>query len=685
MHRNVRTSLLLTVFLAAFSLPALSQGNIDWEELWLHKPPFNTPQHPMAWMNDSLSYTRLAYDEQRGVVYVVSPHPPGGSQWSSPAIHILDAETGQPRMDMGRSAHFMRQGQGGELPVPLDTFITVNNQNLGFGQNLCALYSIDVDEEGRIYACNLVDPLWEMCVLLPGGSCDPMYLSQGPFRVWRWDTPTSTPELIYATCNQTHTAIGSITSSEMPPIRWGDAFAVKGKRSWYQPPLGGPPVLVDSTRIYVSGGSSAFASISDCHVAVLLPDERDLLQRPLRDVFGGGRLSFRLGLQIDLPPAMAVNGIAPEPLEISGDTLRRWIWLRKHGGNLIKVRERQLASSALPQIYHVGPADTMSWPNTSSIFGPSGAMEYFDLPQYGRKFLVAADGMPTGGTSLGTPNLNTTARLIDIAQWGGFFRVWSETPAFGNAVPWSIGVNNYMTDVDYQIRCYTPQELPDAPGCHLNLFVLMANNGIACFRSRQAWSIPVELISLNARSTGSGNIIEWLVASEENIQQYLVERSGEEYGPWKLVGSVSAKGGSGDLAYELEDKTDELRTADGRPAGSIWYRLAAQEFDGTRKVFPPVMVSRSEEMLPMNLSVFPQPVPHDAGTVYLRLQSPLQESMTIRVIDILGKDMLPRQLHAINAGRTLLPLRVSAFPAGLYLIETRMQSGAVRVQRFIRE
>ncbi|MFZ1730207.1 MAG: hypothetical protein WBQ23_07280 [Bacteroidota bacterium] len=684
MNRCFRIGLLLATILLLMTVPSRvsAQGNIDWEQRWKNTPPIGQPQHPMAWMNDSLSYTRLAYDEQRDVVYVVSPHPPGGSMWSAPAIHILDAETGQPRMDIGRSAHFMRQGQGGELPVPLDTFVTVNNQNLGFAQNLCALYSIDVDDEGRIYACNLVDPLWGICLLLPAGGCDTTYLGQGPFRVWRWDTPTSTPELIYATCNHTHTAIGSISSSEMPYSRWGDAFAVKGKRGWYQPPLGGPPVLVDSTRIYVSGGSSAIGPISDCHVAVLLPDQRDSLQRPLRDVFGGGRLSFRLGLQIDLPPTMAVNGIAPEMLEISGDTLQRWIWLRKHGGNLMKVRERQLAYAPLPQQYSPLPGDTMSLPNTSSIFGPSGAMEYFDLPEYGRKFLVAADGPPTGGPGLGTPNQLTTARLVDITQWGGFFRVWGETPAVGNADPWSIGMNNYITDVDLGLRYYTPQELPDEPGLHLRLFVLMSNNGIASFRSR---SLPVELISLNARPAGVGNIIEWLVAAEENIQQYMIERSSSEYGPWNIVGSVASRGGQGNISYELEDVNAASYAADGSPASIIWYRLTALEFDGTRKIFPPVMVSRSGEAIQMDLSVFPQPVPHDAGTVYLRLQSPGQESVTVRVTDILGKDMLPRQSLPVNAGRTLLPLRVSGLPAGLYLIEARMQSGAVRVQKFIRE
>ncbi|MBE0645756.1 MAG: T9SS type A sorting domain-containing protein [Bacteroidetes bacterium] len=683
MSPALRVSSIIAFLFALSSASSIAQGNIDWVELWRLTPPGAQPQHPLAWMNDSLSYTRLAYDELRDVVYVVSPHPAAGGLWSAPAIMILDAETGQLRTDMGRSAHFARRGQGGELPVPVDTFITANNHNLGFGENWFGLYGIDVDDEGRIYACNLVDPIWGICISLPLGGCDPMYLQQGPLRVWRWNTPTSTPELIYATCNTAHTAIGNISSSELPYARWGDAFAVKGKRGWYQPPLGGPPVLVDSTRIYISGGTVQYSGTPRGCVAVLVSDQRDSLLRPVRDVMGGGRLSFRLGLQIDLPPAAAAHGIAPELLSFSGDTLQRWIWLRRHGESLFKVRERQLTSAALPQYITPASPDIMTVSNPASLFGPSGAMEFLHAPQWGRSFLAVGDGVPTGGTSVTVRNDNTTARLIDITTWGAFFPIWGTTPQLGDAPQWSIGQPNYISDVDIKMKEYTPQQLPDGAGTRVILFTLMSNNGIAAFRDRP---VPVDLVSLHARPTQTGASIEWVVAMEENIQQYLVERGGTESGPWSLAGSISARGGEGNLAYAFEDNdADPGRVAAGqwRDGGSAWYRLTAQEFDGSRKIFPPVMVDRSERMRPLEMSLFPQPVSPAVGSVYLLMQSPQAEEVTLRVVDLLGREALPQRQFTVEAGRTLLPLRIEHLFPGVYLVQTRLRNGSTKTQRLI--
>ena len=672
MHRLFRTLLFSAALLPALLFTMQAQGNIDWEQRWLQTPPAGQPQHPFAWMNDSLSFTRLAYDETREVVYVVSPHPPGATSWSAPSIHILDARTGQPRLDLGRSAHFARRGLGGELPVPLDTFMTATNTNLGFGLNWFALYNIDVDEEGRIYACNLVDPLWGICLLWPNGQCDSMYLQQGPFRVWRWDTPTSTPELIYATCNTSHDAIGSITSSEMPYVRWGDGFAVDGKRGWYQPPLGGPPVLVDSTRIYVTGAPGATGPMTTGQVAVLVPDIRDSLQLPVRDVFGGGRLSFRLGMRLDIPAQAAAHGIALGDRSFSGDTLQRWIWLRRHGENLYRVRERHPLTAPLPRVAAPTGADVQFMTSTSALFGPSGSMAHLSMPAYGRNFLAVADALPTSMTNPAIPNTNTTGRLVDVTTWGSFFQVWGSTPAVGMNIPHSVGPGNYVTDIDVMERYYTPMENPDAPGHLVSLFLLFANNGIACYRSR---SYPVELVSLNAFPFEDGARISWTVAAEVNIQSYLVERGRSETGPWEPVGALPASGGTGDLRYTLDD----ARSSD---LGTMWYRLTAVEFDGTRKTWPAVRLNGDGAPQPFKAELSPQPA-QSGGTAYVRLHAPVDDAVTIRLLDLLGKEVMPARQVPIPAGEALLPLPLRGLRAGLYLLELRLGGGAARVLRLV--
>ncbi|MBR9975896.1 MAG: hypothetical protein KFF77_09980 [Bacteroidetes bacterium] len=666
--RLTTLSMLMLPFLL-LRLPA--QGNIDWEQRWLVTPPTGQSQHPFSWMNDSLAYTRLAYDETREVVYVVSPHRPGMTMWSAPSIHILDAQSGQPRTDLGRSAHFTRRGLGGELPVPLDTFMTATNTNLGFGLNWFALYNIDVDEEGRIYACNLVDPLWGICLLQPTGLCDSMYLHQGPFRVWRWDTPSSTPELIYATCNATHDSIGSITSSEMPYARWGDGFAVDGGRRWYQPPAGGPPVLVDSTRLYVTSGQWPGGTGLVGSVAVLVPDTRDSLQRPQRDVFGSGRLSYRLGMRMDVPAAAAAHGIALGDHSFSGDTLQRWIWLRRHGENLYRVRERHLLTAPLPRLAVPSGSDVQFFSSTNSLFGPSGAMAHLSLPAYGRSFLAVADARPTSTIDPTIPNDNTTGRLVDVTIWGSFFQVWGPTPRVGSAAPQSIGPGNYITDIDLMERYYTPQERPDGPGHLVSLFLLFSNNGIACYRSRP---VPVELLFLAAMPHADGARVAWMVTAEVNIQSYLVERGPGETGPWQVVGSVMASGGTGDLRYALDDRSAR--------SGTRWYRLTAVEFDGTRKTWPAVRLDGTTAAPSFEALLFPQPVA--AGdAVYLRLRTPVEETYRLRVTDVIGREMLPTRDITTQAGETLLSLDATRLRAGLYLVELRKRDGATRVLRLL--
>lgn len=163
--------------------------------------------------------------------------------------------------------------------------------------NRYCLYNIDLDDEGRIFACNLVSPLWQVCLLLPSSKCDPEFLEQGPFRIWRWDTPVATPRLVYATLNDSATAIGNINSSEQTYTSWGDAFDVTGKRAMFTPPDQGTPYPVDSVRIYAGGGSWPSQPSWNNEINVILEDPRDSTVRAVADC-GNYTLDYRLAVKI---------------------------------------------------------------------------------------------------------------------------------------------------------------------------------------------------------------------------------------------------------------------------------------------------------------------------------------------------------------------------------------------------
>ncbi|MBN1448371.1 MAG: hypothetical protein JXA28_10610, partial [Bacteroidetes bacterium] len=529
------------VFFLFASLPIRAQGNIDWEELWKHVKPF-AQNHPMSWMNDSLSFTGIAYDETRDVLYVVSPHRVnnGGIIMTEPRIFILSADSGHIRTDIGRSAHPSRMGLGGELPVPLDTMNATVGGNLGFAQNRFALYRIDVDDEGRIYACNLVNPLWGICILTgPSTSpCDPDYLHQGAFRVWRWETPTSSPELIYATLNSTADAIGNQNSSEMSYTRWGDAFAVAGKRGWHTP-SGGPPVLRDSVRIYVSGGIWGGASAGNNEIAVLVEDTRPEAFRPDGDVPGGGKLSFRLGVTIQLPiVAHASHGIAPGPLTASQGNISRELWINRNGGPVTCIEEFQSGTQSLPQTWSPPGQGIDVLPIT--LTGPAGPLAFFDLhPMYAQKYIVMADGIPSNAQNPLQANNNTTARIVNINAPQNAYRVFGATPITGSRLTEAIEAGNYLSDVDVKIHWYDPIQAPDNAGLHVVMFVLMGGNGIAAYRDR---GIPVVLTSFTGNRTTSGVRLRWHVESEQQALHFRISRADGQGAGYRVIGTVPARG-----------------------------------------------------------------------------------------------------------------------------------------------
>ncbi|MBN1448370.1 MAG: hypothetical protein JXA28_10605, partial [Bacteroidetes bacterium] len=364
------TGAMFALFLATLPNQAQAQGNIDWEELWRNvPPPISQTSHWLYWMVPSKSFTGLTYDKWRDVVYIVNPHTSvnGPVFWQSPRIWAWKAMTGQLADQVGRSADAQNKGLGGELPVPLDTVAWGpggSQYYRGYSQNTYSLYKIDLDDEGRIFAGNLVVPIWGICILLPNGQCDPVYLAQSAFRVWRWDTPIATPRLVYATLNAAGTGIGNINSSEMTYTRWGDAFDVIGKRAMFYPP-NDPPYMVDSVRIYVSGGSWPTQPNWNREVNVILADPRPENQRPASDV-GGYKLEYRLAVRL----VNSNEGLASHGVAGTQNTLVHDVWMDSNPRVTTAATHVQDANNPWPQTYNQNLTGNRSL--SSSLTNQSG-------------------------------------------------------------------------------------------------------------------------------------------------------------------------------------------------------------------------------------------------------------------------------------------------------------------------
>jgi len=656
------TGFMLALLFAALPKDAQAQGNIDWEELWRNvPPPISQTNHWLYWMVPSRSFTGLAYDKWRDVVYIINPHTTvvgGVSFYQDPRIWAWKAMTGQLATDVGRSAHSNRSGLGGELPVPIDSVAWGPGgiqYYRGYSQNTYSLYKIDLDDEGRIFAGNLVVPIWGICIRLPNGQCDPVYLAQSAFRVWRWDTPTATPRLAYATLNLAGTAIGAFGDSEMSYTRWGDAFDVIGKRAMFYPP-DDDPYMVDSVRIYVSGGSWPTQPTWNDEVNVIMQDRRPENQRPASDA-GSYKLDYRLAVRL----VNSNSGLASHGVAGTANTLVHDVWMDSNPRLTTAATHVQDATDPWPQTYNQNATGNRSL--STSLTGASGQVRFFELPEYGKKYLVVADGMNTGGLDPTIPNKNTTARIIDVTTPGGDKNVWGATPQLGNKpLNNNSGENNYIADVDYKLQYYSPQEDPLAPGLHVILFVLMSNNGIAAYRSRNA--IPVELTTLNATINGENVDLTWSVTSETNNYGFEIERSFDGGSNWENVGFVQGRGTTTspkDYAY-----SDPI-TVTHRNVGNVKYRLRQVDNDGSYSYSP--IVDAYFDATPTTITLYQNyPNPFNPTTT-LSYQLTEPGHATLKVYNTLGEYISTLVDEYREAGVHQLTMDAKDLPSGNYIYQ----------------
>ena len=631
--KKMTSQLLLLLALCLAAPDSFCQGSNDWDTLWIKKQS-NVPGHPLQWMGViDRAYTGLAYDRGRDVLYIVNPamKTVSGEAEPDPHVHIWDASTGNVKGSIGRSA----SGGGGELPVPHDTVFG------GYTRKRFALYKVDVDDEGRIYACNLVAPLLER----PNPPCAYQDSTQGPWKLYRWETPSATPTMLYATLARSPLMIAETRfNSEMSYTRWGDAFDVVGKRG-YEPVAGGQPVLVDSTRIMVSGGPYCNQTGgTNREVNIFLQD-----RRPNRIT------DFRLAVIM----RSSLQGIASHGIAATGPQHFADIWM-DNNYRVTTLNNKVQSDTTWPQ----------TWPTTGNMAlsadsatgtGESGPLAYFALPVVNRKILVCADGHPTDDDP-SLPNYNTTARLLDVTNPAQAFRFLSSTPKVGyNQQNVSAGTDgsNFVVDVDYKL------ELDSSGGraYYITLFVLMSNNGIAAFRTKSPIVVPVELLAFNARRERSAVRLEWETAGESNNAGFDVQRSFSNGRQWESFDFVTGAGSTRLSArYVSRDSVTSVHISLGR----VLYRLIQRDFDGTEHISHSVEAVFTEQPSVFSLSrAYPNPS-RESATVHVTL--PAMQHVHAELVTMLGESARIVFDGTMETGTQAITFQRGSIRAGAYLL-----------------
>jgi hypothetical protein len=181
-------------------------------------------------------------------------------------------------------------------------------------------------------------------------------------------------------------------------------------------------------------------------------------------------------------------------------------------------------------------------------------------------------------------------------------------------------------------------------------------------------TLPIVLSAFAAVPDGSQVDLTWTTDLEVNSDYFAIQRSTDAGATWTTLGTVAAHGNS--------SLPTNYSYGDTKPAqGTDEYRLQLVDKDGTYKYSTVQSVRLG---LVTSVSVYPNPA-HDYVNVTLGGNS--SESLTVRLFNQSGQVLQEKNLS--NAGGTTVPLAVSGYPEGSYIIVVTGADGSRQVTKLL--
>ena len=179
--------------------------------------------------------------------------------------------------------------------------------------------------------------------------------------------------------------------------------------------------------------------------------------------------------------------------------------------------------------------------------------------------------------------------------------------------------------------------------------------------------LPVELVSFNAMIVKDNLELNWQTATEVNNYGFEVERSqtpqagqtsNVQSETWQKIGFVNGHGNSNSRKnYSFEDKNPQ--------AGKVEYRLKQIDTDGKFEYSAVVEVTVEA---PADFSLNQNyPNPFNPSTI-INYELPMNSHVTLKVYDVLGKEVATLVNTMQNAGRYTLNFSTSQYgmSSGIY-------------------
>ena len=174
-------------------------------------------------------------------------------------------------------------------------------------------------------------------------------------------------------------------------------------------------------------------------------------------------------------------------------------------------------------------------------------------------------------------------------------------------------------------------------------------------------SVPVELVSFNARTSGGHNILEWQTSTEKNNRGFEVERSlnGKNF---TTRGFVEGNGTTTQLhSYTFTDEGVN---------GKVFYRLKQVDFNGEYKYSNVIEINSTSSIEYQLAQNYPNPF--NPATI-ISYTLPYDGYVTLKVYDVLGREVKTLTNGFQQAGIHNINFDASGLNSGVYFY--KMEAG----------
>lgn len=167
--------------------------------------------------------------------------------------------------------------------------------------------------------------------------------------------------------------------------------------------------------------------------------------------------------------------------------------------------------------------------------------------------------------------------------------------------------------------------------------------------------LPVNLVSFSAVAKGKDALLNWQVAQESNMKQYVIEKAGinQQFVP---VGTVAATNTAVKHSYTFTD-VNALNSGE-----LLYYRLKQVDKDGKTGYSRVITLSPSAGETGIKV------VNPFKNAVQLQVNSPYAQKLQGGIYDMLGRKVANAPDQVLSAGQNTVTIPAASLPKGMYIL-----------------